>query len=62
MGWQRRRRHRLGPFFINTSRFLPTSWGIHDGRETYNVTRRRSTFRLPFGLGSWVSSRRQRRR
>lgn len=39
MRWQRRRRHSAGPFYLDTSRFWPTSWGIHEGPVTYNATR-----------------------
>lgn len=64
MFWQRRRRHNAGLFYWNSSRFKPTSWGIHEGRATYNVTRRRLSIRLPFGLGDLVfgGQRRGRRR
>jgi hypothetical protein len=55
MKWQRHRRISFVPFYINTSRFVPTSWGIHEGPETYNVTKRRNSIRLPFGLGSLTS-------
>lgn len=62
MRWVRRRRRNVGPFYINFKWFVvPTSWGIHVGPETYNVTKRRSWFRLPFGLGDVVSGGRSRR-
>lgn len=54
MAWQRRRRHNAGLFYWDTNRFRPTSWGVHEGPATYNVTRRRGSLRLPFGLGSWT--------
>lgn len=62
MTWVRRRRHSFGPIYIDTNRFWPTSWGFHAGRETYNVTRRRNSLRLPFGLGAWQTGGRRRRR
>lgn len=61
MGWQRRRRHNEGLFYFDTSRFRPSSWGVHEGPITYNVTRRRGSIRLPFGLGSWSFGRGRRR-
>lgn len=54
MGWQRRRRHNDGPFYWNSNRFLPSSWGVHEGPVTWNETRHRGSIRLPFGLGSWT--------
>jgi hypothetical protein len=62
VGWQRRRRHNDGPFYWNTSRFRPTSWGLREGPATWNVTRGRLSIRLPFGLGSWTFGGRRRRR
>lgn len=62
MTWVRRRRHSFGPFYINTSHWIPTSWGLHEGRETYNVTKHRNSVRLPFGLGSWQTGDGKRRR
>jgi len=60
--WRRRRRHNVpGGFYWNSSRFRPTSWGIHEGPATYNVTRRRLSIRLPFGLGDLVFGGRARR-
>jgi hypothetical protein len=53
MTWQRRRRHEIGPFYVNTNRFIPTSWGIHVGRVTRNETNHRTSIKLPFGLGAW---------
>lgn len=59
--WQRRRRHSIGPVYVNTNWWIPTSWGLHEGRETYNVTRRRGSIRMPFGLGSVRFGGRRRR-
>jgi hypothetical protein len=57
------KRREWGPFYVNFKWFVfPTSWGVHAWRESYNVTRRRSWFLLPWGLGDLVSGRRKRRR
>jgi hypothetical protein len=50
--WGRRRRHEVGIFYYDTSRFRPSSWGVHIGRLTYNITRHVGSIRLPFGFGS----------
>lgn len=60
MRWIRRRRHNAGIFYWNTSRFIPTSWGVHVGAETFNVTRRTLWTRLPFGLGDLVAGGQRR--
>lgn len=62
MAWQRRRRHSFGPFYVDTNRFRPTSWGIHEGPVTFNETRRRGSIRLPLGMGSWTFGRGTSRR
>lgn len=61
--WNRRRRHEAGVFYYDTSRFRPSSWGVHIAALTYNVTRHVGSIRLPFGFGSWTfgSGRRDRR-
>jgi hypothetical protein len=61
MLWQRRRRHNDGLFYWNSSRFRPTSWGVHEGPVTYNETRRRGSIKLPFGWGSLSFGRGRRR-
>lgn len=60
MTFNRRRRYSEGGFCLSTNWFRPRSWGIHEGPITYNVTRKRLTVRLPFGLGSWTPTRRRR--
>jgi hypothetical protein len=60
MEWRRRRRHSKGPVYWNTSWGWPTSWGLREGRSTYNVTRHRLTERLPFRLGSLIFGGRRR--
>jgi hypothetical protein len=44
--WQRRRRHNDGPFYWNSSRFRPSSWGWQEGPVSYNETRRQGSIRL----------------
>lgn len=61
MAWRRRRRHNEGVFYVDTSRFRPSSWGVHISALTYNVTRRMGSIRLPFGLGSWTFGSGRRR-
>jgi hypothetical protein len=46
MWWQRRRRHNDGPFYWNSSRFRPSSWGWREGPVSYNETRRQGSIDL----------------
>lgn len=60
MGFNMRKRFRLGPLFINTNRGRITSWGWKWGRVTRNVTRETTTVDTP-GPGSYTHRDRHRR-
>jgi hypothetical protein len=47
----RRRHHKEGIFYYNTSKWRPSSWGIHFWRLNWSFTRHVGSFKLPFGLG-----------
>jgi hypothetical protein len=49
--WGRRRRHEEGIFYVDTSRYRPSSWGVHWRRFNWNFTRHLGSIKLPFGLG-----------
>lgn len=60
MGFNLRKRFRIGPFYINTSKGRITSWGIKLGPITKNITRGTTTVDTP-GPGSYTFNRKRRR-
>lgn len=57
--WNWHRRLAEGIFRLNLSRGRWTSTSLEEGPLTWNMTRRRGSVRLPFGLGSIGFGRRR---
>lgn len=60
MGFNLRRRFKLGPIFVNTRNGRITSWGFKLGRLSRNVTRRSTTVDTP-GPGSYTYHHKRKR-
>ena len=60
MRFHLRGRWKIGPFYINHSKFRPTSWGIKIGPFTRNFTRGTWSLDTP-GPGSIRGGRKRRR-